>query len=327
MSLPGSWAGWPRAVPSECSASSSAGTPRSLSRPAGVSQWNGFSELSALTLGRGWIFLGKCLSDGSEELEGAPCIAADLVSEAELAMARDDHLELRYLEKLSSLAETSLEVCGCSISAVNGVYCERGSWAGSPLFFNERGWALFKRHLIEIPELGIDQETCLSSGVLSISGLMERQTQAAVSLLVSRKGGPTRDRSDRSLFAEVVSAGLRQVTAEQTAQRLRNASLLASQRSLATLEAVSALSHSDPKSERPGLRQPTDEEVQIGLRSVFAKDIEYQSASDDLPEKSSARAMLEAELSLDIIRAIERREILLQKTAVESDEVRKAWAK
>ena len=214
---------------------------------------------------------------------------------------------------------------------------------------------VFKRRLVEVPELGISLESCLGSAQgVSISDMMERQAQQAVALLVSREEREAKTQSDRSLFLEVVSAGMRQVTAEQTAQSLRNAALLASERSGAAFRRLfSLIAHEqDAKTENPAILQAavesvdplltadtcesqavpsqaslanrkelSDEEAEIGMRSILAKGIEYQVASRGYSELSSARALKEAELSLELLRSIEHREALLSEAMVESSKV------
>ena len=283
------------------------------------------------------------------------------LTEDELTAARSDNIEIRYLDKFTRTAKCALVVSGCSVRHINGRYIERGSTAGSFLFRNVRGWVIFKRRLIEVPELGINLESCSSSSEgTSISDVMARRAQQAVSLLVSREDAPTKAQSDRSLFLEVVSAGLRQVTAEQTAQSLRNTALLASERSVAAFRRLFSLrtNHDGLENEntdassslipssavvstsdsfieagirqtQPDSSQPLlvdreelgDDEAEIGMRSILAKGIEYQAASSGFSELFSARALTEAELSLELLRTIERRESILGEAMAESNKV------
>ena len=323
---------------------------------------------SHTALRRPWGFIGRnpeALRSvdelASEEQERAVNRAAVPLTEDELMAARSDNIEIRYLDKFTRTAKCALVVSGCSLRHVNGRYIERGSTAGSFLFRNVRGWVIFKRRLIEVPELGINLESCSScSEGTSISDVMARRAQQAVSLLVSREDPPTRAQSDRSLFLEVVSAGLRQVTAEQTAQSLRNTALLASERSVAAFRRLfstrtnndglenentaassslipssAVVSNSDsfietdirrtqPDSSQPLLvdrEELGDDEAEIGMRGILAKGIEYQVASSGFSELSSARALTEAELSLELLRTIERRESLLGEAMAESNKV------
>ena len=320
---------------------------------------------------RGWSFIGRNLDAlrsvdelASEAEELAANRAAVPLSEEELAAARNDSIELRYLDKFTKTSKCALVVSGCSIRVVNGRFIERGSSDGSFLFRNVRGWVIFKRRLVEVPELGISLQSCFNSAEgLTISALMERRTQEAVSLSVSREKRPPTARSDRSLFLDVVSAGLRQITAEQTAQSLRNMALLASERSVAAFrrlhsrrrdydasnDAVDTDAYPIPDSsaglisssiapmESDGgrrLLEPTQQplisargelgcdEAEIGMRSILAKGIEYQVASCGYSEYSSARTAMEAELSLELLCAIERRESILGEAMAASSQVR-----
>jgi hypothetical protein len=86
----------------------------------------------------------------------------------------------------SSKLPTVLQVSGCSLSDVNGRYVDAGFAGGAIKFRNVKGWTIFRRHLREIPELGIYSDSCYSatSKSDSQSDIMDRRAGARSRLII-----------------------------------------------------------------------------------------------------------------------------------------------
>jgi hypothetical protein len=301
-----------------------------------------------------WFFVGKNLESTQNLAFEADEIACNRrlhpYSEEQLIPCRKDPIEIEYLSKFTTKSKSAFILRGCALWTLNGRYIERGSAGGAFQFYNVRGWKVFKRYLNQVPELGISVDTCYNPNEnKTVSDLFDARSDAAYAALVSREPRRPGDPSDRSLFAELVSAGLRSIVRDQTSQNLRNADLLASIRTKASTEALALLlllraededaTATTPKealhvgvsveAEEVRLIRSSDDmtligsELQNGMDCILARNIEYQSSSLGLVSSSSAHTVLEAELSSDLLRAIEKREIALTHVKLESARVQR----
>lgn len=170
--------------------------------------------------------------------------------------------------------------------------------------------------------------------------------------------------SDKALFAELVTAGLRLITSDQTGQTLRNNDLLAAVRCKRSQDALTILMQLNSDSmhshdtcddtlntaadelvtKESTLVSEVNEDDEKGItsselvQSILSKRIEYQVASSAytpnlpnafsaknssyrshvIPANSSAKSLIEAELSADLLKAIEAREHVLSRLKIES---------
>ena len=131
----------------------------------------------------------------------------------------DESLDM--LPKPLGLRTTHIyNVSGCSFHVVNGRYFPVGTQTGAIRYENVRGWALFRLHLTEIPELGIYAEACydLNTGP-SFSAVQDARAVIAQKTLlipVLESGVKEGTAKFKRNYIEVTRAGNRMKVADQT---------------------------------------------------------------------------------------------------------------
>lgn len=131
-----------------------------------------------------WFFVAKNL-DMNRTLQQMSSRASEaavnthIFSEDTLATARNDSIRLEYLTKFTKKARAAFVLRGCSLWVLNGRYIECGESGGAFRFKNVRGWMVFKHFLNEVPELGIDVDSCYNPNEgKTVSDLLDRKADA-----------------------------------------------------------------------------------------------------------------------------------------------------
>lgn len=290
-----------------------------------------------------WFFLGKKCTENEEDYEKGR-LPGQVLTNNELKSCRDDHIRIEYLSSFTKKTKCALIVNGSSQRVLNGRYLQTGYRGGASMFRNVRGWVIFKYYLREIPELGISLDTCHNPSEVPLEkDHLTQKKEEALETLLSTEHNISR-KKDKSLFAVLIRAGLRNITIDQSEQSLHNNDVLADCRVKLSVRALSMMleleeesSHkSGDLSQAPincvdeSIVQKETKRLLINeefaeLRdhvhgeelgdSILAKAIKYQSTSSLMSE---AQNMINAEITADILKAIEERESILSSCALES---------
>jgi hypothetical protein len=247
-----------------------------------------------------------------------------------------------------------LRVGGCSLGGVNGRYIEAGYAEGVMRFRNVKGWVIFRQALEEIPELGIYADSCYDAFKgPSTRDLLDRRAEFAATDLLRHKaeGGPLEGTAGfKRRFLEVSRAGSRMVMAAQQTALIRDQQTKAALRTQADIEMLKIIGDIEAGARvklKPlsrslsSINAPGNIDDNIDFKLSKSRNIQNQTLSlSMLPEDmgsskkkrkggkgghSRGRVGREAELSLQVTKAIARRELELGRLSLEATDLNRTY--
>eukprot|EP00605_Chrysophyceae_sp_TOSAG23-4_P001865 GSChrysophyteH1.ASY1.ANO1.2057.1 assembled CDS len=126
---------------------------------------------------------------------------------------------------------TYYSVENCSLGHLNGKYLDAGKACNVPKYRNNRGWALYRCSLMEIPDLGIFADSCYEATASNtgVAEALNRRAGYAMADIVNRHNLEAPDGSVqfKRRFAEIARSGQRVINQDQTDQLIRNENIKA----------------------------------------------------------------------------------------------------